>query len=70
MKRTAFLINTARGPIINEAELVQALREGIIAGAGVSVSTYLATHSPTLIVSRARDGTPQAPCPPFPDPLS
>ena len=37
MKKTAFLINTARGPIINEAELVQALKEGVIAGAGVSV---------------------------------
>ena len=37
MKRTAFLINAARGPIVNEAELVQALREGWIAGAGLDV---------------------------------
>ena len=38
MKRTAFLINTARGPIIDEAELVRALQEGVIAGAGVSAT--------------------------------
>jgi glyoxylate reductase len=37
MKRTAFLINAARGPIVNEADLVQALREGWIAGAGLDV---------------------------------
>lgn len=37
MKRTAFIINTARGPIIKEDELIEALREGIIAGAGLDV---------------------------------
>jgi glyoxylate reductase len=37
MKRTAFLINAARGPIVNEPELVQALKEGWIAGAGLDV---------------------------------
>ena len=37
MKRTAFLINAARGPIVNEAELVQALKEGWISGAGLDV---------------------------------
>ncbi len=37
MKRTAFLINAARGPIVNEAQLVEALREGGIAGAGLDV---------------------------------
>ncbi|HEY9053586.1 MAG TPA: hydroxyacid dehydrogenase [Rectinemataceae bacterium] len=35
MKRTAFLINTARGPIIKELDLVAALREGKIAGVGM-----------------------------------
>lgn len=37
MKSTAFLINCARGAIVNEAALVQALREGWIAGAGIDV---------------------------------
>jgi len=37
MKPTAFLINTARGPIVNEADLVEALKEGWIAGAGLDV---------------------------------
>jgi len=40
MKETAFLINTARGPIVDEAELYGALRAGIIAGAGVDVIEY------------------------------
>lgn len=37
MKASAFLINTSRGPVINEADLRKALDEGIIAGAGVDV---------------------------------
>jgi D-3-phosphoglycerate dehydrogenase len=37
MKPTAYLINVARGPIIDEAALIEALREGRIAGAGLDV---------------------------------
>jgi len=37
MKPSAFLINTARGPIVNQADLSKALNEGIIAGAALDV---------------------------------
>jgi glycerate dehydrogenase len=37
MKTSAFLINTSRGPIINEADLANALNNDIIAGAGFDV---------------------------------
>jgi len=37
MKRTAFLVNTSRGPIVDEKALVRALKEKRIAGAGLDV---------------------------------
>jgi glyoxylate reductase len=37
MKPTAYLVNAARGPVVHEAALVRALREGWIAGAGLDV---------------------------------
>ena len=37
MQPTAYIINTSRGPAINEADLTQALNEGIIAGAALDV---------------------------------
>ncbi len=50
MKKTAFLINTARGPVIKEADLIMALKNNQIAGAGLDVfeTEPLPTSSPLL----------------------
>ena len=37
MKKTAFIINTSRGPIVNEDDLIIALSTNLIAGAGIDV---------------------------------
>ena len=37
MKKTSFLINTSRGKVVNEKDLVTALKKNIIAGAGLDV---------------------------------
>ncbi|MBQ8162149.1 MAG: hydroxyacid dehydrogenase [Clostridia bacterium] len=59
MKPTAYLINMARGPVVNEDDLLAALEEGTIAGAGVDVFSiepplpvdYPLLRSPNLLVT-------------------
>lgn len=59
MKKTAILINTARGKIVNNEELAKALNDGRIAGAGIDVfdkepplaRDYPLFRSPNVIVS-------------------
>lgn len=60
MKRSALLINCARGGVVDEAALAHALRTGVIAGAGIDVLTQeppratnplLAADVPNLIVT-------------------
>jgi glycerate dehydrogenase len=60
MKRNALLINTARGALVDDAALIEALRNGQLAGAGIDVlreepprqgSALLDVDLPNLIVT-------------------
>ena len=48
MKPSAILVNTARGPVVDESGSVQALRTGEIAGAGLDVYEDEAALAPGL----------------------
>lgn len=53
MKSTAFLINTSRGGLIQEADLADALNNGILAGAAIDVvSTEPPTNANPLLTAR------------------
>ncbi len=67
MKPTAYLINTSRGPVVDENALVQALKNGTIRGAGLDVFEYepklaegLASLSNVVMTPHIASGTEEA----------
>jgi D-3-phosphoglycerate dehydrogenase len=48
MKPSAYLINTSRGAIVDEMALVQALKEGVIAGAGIDTFEHIDIFGPEV----------------------
>jgi glyoxylate reductase len=48
MKKSAYLINTSRGPVIDEVALVEALRNGVIRGAALDVFEHEPALAPGL----------------------
>jgi glyoxylate reductase len=60
MKKTAYLVNASRGPVVDEGALVLALQEGWIAGAGLDVFSARPQPLPDRAAER-RPGTISAP---------
>ena len=67
MKKTAYLINTSRGPVIDEYALVEALQNGVIQGAGLDVYEFepelakgLAKLSNVVLTPHIASGTEEA----------